>query len=143
MLCLVLAACGSRSSEPGGLIVRAGTFPSPDGKYTLTVTVESNADVSWSLGDAATANVRASGGGFSDSQRWFFLWDDTGRLWMGNSDMGPLEVRRPDAHGNFTAQEIRADSPELKSMPSEVRAWLGSVHRKQLKLDVGSSPKSP
>jgi len=134
LLCLYATSC-DRGSTTAGMISRAGTYASPDGRHTLSVTVTADGIVKYSVSDAATGKSVASGGGFSTHHRWFFHWDEQDRLWTYNSDTGPFAVHEEASPGQWRVTTIDASSALLASMPPPVRDHLPDTMKQILKLN--------
>ena len=124
------------------MIVRPGTYVSPHGKYDLTVTLASGI-VNYSVTTASTGKKVASAGGFSDSHRWFFFWDQQNRLWSYNSDMGPFGLWQDDANGVFAMKIVSASSPLLASMPKTVYDYLPNRMKRVLQIESGLPSQAP
>jgi hypothetical protein len=92
-----------RTANSGGkqaVIDAAGTFPSPSGRFALTITVDTAGVVNYSIAARNSNTLIVSSNAGSKYSRWFFVWDATDDLWVHSSDIGgTVWFLRPD--GSF------------------------------------------
>jgi len=142
----VMAGCGADRSpvattpattaaQQGGLFSAFGTLASDDGSWIVTTKRRSKSLVDYTITDAATGTVHATGGGFSDAMRWFLYWDAQNRLWTHNSDMGPFGVWTFDGASAFTFHQVQAGDVLVGSIPQPVSSNLPSSVQRILGID--------
>lgn len=128
LLCVLMPlSCSTPSPrvKPPSVIVKPGVYPSPNGKWSLSVSKTSNGIINYTVADAATGQSLLSAGGFSTYHRWFFFWDQQNQLWTYNSDMGPFSVWSDDGTGKWSESQLgMADDPAPIPLPPEVHSSL-------------------
>jgi hypothetical protein len=132
-----LTACNRGSGKnPAGVINRAGTYiltPSVAGSQgnlilTVALTPDGNGHlVTFTLADAKSNTVLASGDAGSNGSRWFFYWSASGDLWVHSSDIGSY-VWQKQNDGPYKRRLVEADmkipTPVFNAMPSSLQKRL-------------------
>jgi len=128
----LICCIGCSQTTGSGLIKSPGNYQSPNAKYVVKVTTRSKSIIDYTIADSASNNELASGGGFSNAQRWFLYWDDTNRLWSYNSDMGGFGYWLSENDATFVFTDIGAGDekstvpkPVYDNMPSSIRRHFG------------------
>ena len=126
------AAVDKFAAPSGALLNRFGSLESPDGTLTVDAHRKSVSVVDYFVLDAMSGVTLATGGGFSNAQRWFLFFDSTNRLWVYNSDIGGFGYwQRLDETtmefvdvGNDTAKSD-VPIPVVKNLPSSIKRHFG------------------
>ena len=137
MVISLTAFCACRSGAGKGsggrtmeVIDREGHYASRDGQYELEVRVEADGMVSYVLKSRQAGRELLRERYGSAHQRWFFCWDDAGRLWYYSSDVDFL-VYIQDAKGAWTRKEVRPGSEFFDQIPKAVEEKLpGTLKRR-------------
>jgi hypothetical protein len=129
LFAISLAGCDSATS--GSLLNRFGELRSTDGTLVVEAKRSSVSIVNYTVSETSTNSVLATGGGFSDAQRWFLYFDSKNQLWVYNSDMGGFGYWRRnetamefvDVDGNTPKTEI--PTPVIDNMPGSIKRHFG------------------
>lgn len=134
--CAVLTAAALAGCAPaptkGGAISAPGSYVSPNGKYRLAVQVSPERVVSYSIAEILSGRQLARGNAGSADQRWFFVWDSAGNLWVHSNDAGTSVWL--NENGDFMRHPLVKGSRYIPLMPREVRDALPSAMRAALEI---------
>lgn len=117
----------------GGMFSEFGSLTSDDGNWVVKTSRTGESLVDYEICDAETGKVYVKAGGFSFAMRWCMYWDQENRLWVHNSDMGPLRVWVHDGTA-FKAHDMTAGDPLLGSIPDVVANALPKSTLRHLEL---------
>ncbi len=129
-------APGPVDAAQAEVLDRTGTFPSPGGAAELTVTVTPQGRMQWAVRDAVSRDVLAGGVDVSIHQRWFFVWDEAGRLWFHSSDVGTA-VWAPADGGPWERRDLKPGTPLFAEMPRAFKEDLPSSLRRRWGFQAG------
>jgi hypothetical protein len=143
---LLLTGCEKPVEESnwgGGLIRKVGTYKLSSSQQTITVYVDKEHIVRYSILDRDGKTLIASTERPSAYQGWYAFFDKQGWLWFHSSDIGE-SVAQKEEDGSYKELPIVDDAALIRAMPEEFfnrlpesirKKW--SIHRKQ-----GGSSKS-
>ena len=114
------------------LIRSTGKYVSPDGRFEVVVTTRSKSLIDYAISNSESQLEMASGGGFSDAQRWHLFWDKQNQLWEYNSDMGGFgywQYSDEDTSFDFVkvgkADQSLVPQPVFDNLPNSLRRGWG------------------
>jgi len=127
-----MTAASNFVAMPGAILNKFGKLTSDDGTLTVEARRRSVSIVDYTITNTNSPTVLASGGGFSDVQRWFLFFDSQNQLWAYNSDIGGFgywtfrdgsKMEFIDVNGDTPASEI--PSPVIENIPDTIKRHFG------------------
>lgn len=118
-------------ASSGSLLKRFGKLTSADGTLVVEARQSSVSIVNYSVFDAETNSVLATGGGFSDAQRWYLYFDSKNQLWVYNSDIGGFGYwKRTETAMEYV--DVDRDTPKteipipvIDNLPNSIKRYFG------------------
>ncbi|MEZ5406028.1 MAG: hypothetical protein R3F23_07620 [Verrucomicrobiia bacterium] len=120
---MLISNCRKSGSETienwsGGLITKPGTYEPVGTKNTITVWIDEEQLVRYSIANAGGKVVIASTERPSVYSNWFAYFDFNGWLWFESGDIG-VSVLRKDEDGIYEEIPIIDQEDLIRAMPEE------------------------
>ena len=119
-------------AQQGSILNEFGKLTSNDGTMTAIAVCRSTSIVEYTITENASDIVLATGGGFSDAQRWFLFFDAKNQLWVYDSDIGTFGywTRSEDTKMEFVEIDkntpiSEVPAPVIKNIPGTIKRIFG------------------
>lgn len=111
----------------GSLIVNAGTFPSPDGEWVVSVKRLLKSRITYDIRPAADEDTDkrfAPRKHFSNYRAWALYWQSETELWCHSSDVGPSVWLRDESTGDWVQHWVSPKASRQIAVPAPLRVYL-------------------
>lgn len=145
-----VSGCRKPSSEtienwPGGLITKPGTYKLAGGKQVVTVWIDKEDLVRYSISEGGRA-IFNSAERPSAYSTWFLYFDSNARLWFQSGDIGTFVAAKNDV-GTYSQTGIVDQAELIHAMPQPFFQQLSELTQKQLlkhrRSDMRTSTNNP
>ncbi|MCL5781785.1 MAG: hypothetical protein M1459_00245 [Patescibacteria group bacterium] len=124
LICLLAIMITNRSKQSPDMYTRAGVF---DIKYGNKLQINNiNGYISYMILDSEGNDLISASSNFTDAERWYFVSDTNGSVWIHSSDVGDFIYKRTPENTfdreNITAELCTTSPASFKeNLPSSLK----------------------